>query len=93
MEADFLSVSAARATPRLVRAVQSQGREVHVWTVNDLGTALAMIEMGVNNIITDDPEGIRRVVEAWNGLSNSERVALMLRSLIVGLERPPPEEL
>jgi len=53
MEADFLSISAARATPRLVRVLHRRGRQVHVWTVNDIGNALSMIEMGVDNIITE----------------------------------------
>jgi glycerophosphoryl diester phosphodiesterase len=93
MEADFLSISAARATPRLVRDVHRRGREVHVWTVNDLSNTLSMIEMGVDNIITDEPVDIRSWLEEWNELSDGERIALMLRNLIVGLERPQASEL
>ena len=93
MEADFLSISAARATPRLIRDVHRRGREVHVWTVNDLSNALWMFEMGVDNIITDEPADIRNWLEEWHALSDGERIALMLRNLIVGLERPQPSEL
>ena len=93
MKADFLSISAASATPRLVRELHSRGREVHVWTVNDPSNALSMIEMGVDNIITDEPVDIRRWLEEWNGLSDTKKIALMLRNLIVGLERPQPSEL
>ncbi len=93
MEADFLSISAARATPRLIRDVHRRGREVHVWTVNDLSNALSVIEMGVDNIITDEPADIRSWLEEWNELSDGERIALMLRKLIVGLERPQPSDL
>ena len=93
MEADFLSISAARATPRLVRDAHRRGREVHVWTVNDLSNALSMIEMGVDNIITDEPLDIRSLLEEWNELSDSEKIALMLRNLIVGLQRPQTSEL
>jgi len=93
MEADFLSISAARATPRLVRQVHRRGKEVHVWTVNDLSNALSMIEMGVDNIITDEPADIRSLLEEWNALSDGEKIALMLRNLIVGIERPQPAEL
>ncbi|GAG64978.1 unnamed protein product, partial [marine sediment metagenome] len=32
MEADFMSISAARVTSRLVRQLHRQGRAVHVWT-------------------------------------------------------------
>jgi glycerophosphoryl diester phosphodiesterase len=93
MEADFLSISAARATPRLVRQLHRQGRAVHVWTVNDLNNVVSMIEMGVDNIITDYPQNVRRFLEAWNELSDSEKIVLMLRNLIVGIERPEPSAL
>ena len=93
MEVDFLSISAARATPGLIRATHGRAGAVHVWTVNGLSNALAMIEMGVDNIITDEPELIRRLLDEWNELSDSEKLALMLRNLIVGLDRPAPGEL
>jgi glycerophosphoryl diester phosphodiesterase len=93
MQADFLSISAARVTPRLVRDVHSRGEKIHVWTVNDPGNALSMIEMGVDNIITDEPAEIRRLLVAWQALSDSEKIVLMLRNLIVGIERPEPSEL
>jgi glycerophosphoryl diester phosphodiesterase len=93
MEADFLSISAGRVTPRLVRDAHRSRREVHVWTVNDLSNALSMFEMGVDNIITDEPADIRRWLEEWNELSDGERIALMLRNLLVGLERPQTSEL
>ncbi len=93
MEADFLSINAARATPRLVRQLHRQGKAVHVWTVNDLNNAISMVEMGVDNIITDYPEDLRSFLEAWKTLSDSEKIVLMLRNLIVGIERPQPAEL
>ena len=93
MEADFLSINAARATPGLVRRLHNNGRTVHVWTVNDLNILISMVEMGVDNIITDYPRDVRRFLKAWNELSDAEKIALMLRNLIVGMERPQPSEL
>jgi hypothetical protein len=52
-----------------------------------------MIEMGVDNIITDEPRNLRSYLEAWNALSDHEKIALMLRNLIMGLEDPQPGEL
>jgi glycerophosphoryl diester phosphodiesterase len=92
MEADFLSMNAARATSRLVRELHRRGRQIHVWTVNDLNNALSMIELGVDNIITDYPDGVRRLLNAWNELTDSEKIALMLRNLIVGIEGAKPSE-
>ncbi len=93
MEADFLSISAAEATPELVKAEQRRGGEVHVWTVNDPSNLLSMIEMGVDNIITDERALIRRLLKKWNELSGIEKLVLMLRNLIIGLEPPAPDEL
>jgi len=93
VEADFLSISASRVTPRLVRDVHRRGDKVHVWTVNDLNNVISMIEMGVDNIITDYPQKLRRFLEAWNSLSDSEKIVLMLRKFIVGIEGPEPLEL
>jgi glycerophosphoryl diester phosphodiesterase len=93
LEVDFLSISASRVTPRLVRDVHRRGNNVHVWTVNDLNNVISMIEMGVDNIITDYPQKLRRFLEAWNSLSDSEKIVLMLRKFIVGIEDPEPSEL
>jgi len=93
MEADFMSINAARAAPRLVRRLHRNGRAIHVWTVNDFTNVISMIEVGVDNIITDHPRDVRRYLEDWNALSDTEKIVLMLRNLIVGLERPQPSEL
>jgi glycerophosphoryl diester phosphodiesterase len=93
MEVDFLSISASRVTPRLVRDVHGRGDKVHVWTVNDLNNIISMIGMGVDNIITDYPQKVRRFLEAWNSLSDGEKIVLMLKKLIVGIDDPEPSEL
>ena len=36
---------------------------------------------------------IRNLLEAWNTLSDGEKIALMLSNLIVGIERHQPSEL
>ena len=93
MKADFLSISAARATARLVRQLHCNERAVHVWTVNDFNNVISMVEMGVDNIITDYPREVRRFIQEWQALSDSERIVLMLRNLIVWIESPEPSEL
>jgi len=48
----------AVVTPAVVAACRSLGAAVYVWTVNDLGVARTLVEMGVDAIITDDPRHV-----------------------------------
>jgi glycerophosphoryl diester phosphodiesterase len=88
-EADFLSLSSAQATGSLVRRAHRAGKQVHVWTVNQPEVMLRMIERGVDNIITDDPALVARVMRDRNGLDAAEILGLRLRVLFA----KPPREL
>jgi glycerophosphoryl diester phosphodiesterase len=80
-EADFLSLNAAQATPSLIRRAHEAGKEVHVWTVNEPEVMLRMIERGVDNIITDDPALLVRVMQERRELTRAEVLGLRLRVL------------
>jgi len=88
-EADFLSLSSAQASASLVRRAHRAGKEVHVWTVNTPEVVVRMIERGVDNIITDDPALVARVVRDRSALENAEILGLRLRVLFA----KPPREL
>jgi len=87
-EADFLSLNAARATPSLVRRAHAAGKDVHVWTVNTPEVMLRMIERGVDNVITDDPALLARVLAGRRTLGVPELLGLRLRVLF---DIPPRE--
>ena len=87
-EADFLSLNSARATRSLVRQAHAAGKGVHVWTVNRPDVMLRMIERGVDNIITDDPALLVRVMQERRALSRTELLGLRLRVLF---DKPPRE--
>lgn len=87
-EADFLSLNAARATPKLIRQAHRAGKDVHVWTVNDPAAMLRMVERGVDNVITDDPVTMMRILSQRAALSPREQLALRLRVLF---DEPPKE--
>ena len=87
-EADFLSLNSARATPSLVRRAHAAGKQVHVWTVNKPEVMLLMIERGVDNIITDDPALVARVIAERGSLNRAELLGLRLRTLF---DIPPRE--
>ncbi len=52
--ADHFSVEATSATQSLISSVHCAGKEIYVWTVNTKENIMKMIEMNVDNIITDD---------------------------------------
>ncbi len=87
-KADFLSLNAAKATVSMIRRAHAAGKKVHVWTVNTPEAMLRMIERGVDNIITDDPELLARVIRDRNALSRTQLLGLRLRVLFA---IPPPE--
>jgi glycerophosphoryl diester phosphodiesterase len=79
---NFLSLNRRLVRPDLVRRAHERGMEVHVWTVNDRGAALALVEMGCDNLITSNPVLVREVVDEYVQLSDVARVLLRLRRWI-----------
>ncbi|MCI8742045.1 MAG: glycerophosphodiester phosphodiesterase [Lachnospiraceae bacterium] len=56
MEAvDFISIRQSFVNQALVEKLHSQGKEVHVWTVNQPKDMERLRLLGVDNLITDDP--------------------------------------
>jgi len=86
-DSDFVSLNSARASTALVTQAKGARKQVHVWTVNRPEVMLRMIERDVDNIITDDPATLVRVMRERNGLTPQEQVGLRLRVLFT--ESPP----
>jgi glycerophosphoryl diester phosphodiesterase len=80
---DLLSIHASQATKRIIRSAHRQGKQIHVWTVNDWNNAISMIERGVDNIITDKPDYLNELLRIWEGLSDIEKITLMFRNLLL----------
>jgi glycerophosphoryl diester phosphodiesterase len=76
---DFLSINQRLARTDLVRRAHQRGMEVHVWTVNDRETAIALLDLGCDNLITSDPAAMREVVDWYAGLGDGERMVMRLR--------------
>ena len=78
LDADFLAVNTGQVSVGLIRRVHAEGKKLYVWTVDDPLTMTRMISMGVDGLITNEPDLARRVMEARNRLSAPERLLLWL---------------
>lgn len=54
-------------TPRLVRHAHAHGVQIHVWTVNDPGQMDALLDLGVDGIVTDFPGRLAARIRARGG--------------------------
>lgn len=74
MDVDFLAVNSGMASRRFVRATQNAGKGVFTWTVNDVLGMSAMMDLGVDSIITDDPQLAREVLASRAEMNPVERL-------------------
>ncbi len=77
---DILGLRYNQANAGAVARARQLGYELHVWTVNQPAEMSRMIDMGVDNIITDRPDVLSRLLAARAGLSETERLAIKLRN-------------
>ncbi len=64
--ADAFSVEASSVNESLVRKVHNSGKEIYAWTVNKESSINHMIDMNVDNIITDNIELAKELVNTSN---------------------------
>ncbi|MEJ2514146.1 MAG: glycerophosphodiester phosphodiesterase [Gammaproteobacteria bacterium] len=81
LDADFLAVNTGMARPGFVRRAHGAGKQVFVWTVNDPVAMSRMMSLGVDGVITDEPEMARRVFNVRADLSSVERLMLHAAAL------------
>lgn len=77
---DILGLRYNQANATAVARARQLGYELHVWTVNQPAEMSRMIDMGVDNIITDRPDVLARLLAERAELTDGERLALKLRN-------------
>jgi glycerophosphoryl diester phosphodiesterase len=88
MDADFLAVNMGMAKPGFVRRAREAGKKLFVWTVNDVVSMSRMMSIGVDGIITDEPEMARRVLEEREDMGPAERL-IVHAAILFGRPVPP----
>jgi glycerophosphoryl diester phosphodiesterase len=78
LEVDFYAVNTPIARRRFIRNVHGLDREVYVWTVNEPVQMSAMMSLGVDNIITDEPALARSVLKERAEMNQVERLILLI---------------
>jgi len=81
LDADFFAVNMALASPALVQAAHAAGKELYVWTLNDVLSMSQMMSLGVDGIITDEPLLGREVLTTRAELSSAQRLLLHMAPL------------
>ena len=76
--ADAFSVEASNVNPSLVNKVHNEGKELYAWTVNKEESINKMIDMNVDNIITDNIELGRELVEKSK---NSDLISEFIKTI------------
>ena len=81
LDVGFLAVPIGQATSRLMKQAHEKGLLVYAWTINDVDGILDMMEVGIDGLITDDPELAFTAIKDIRQLSPIERLLLRFRHL------------
>ncbi len=91
MDVDFLAVNTGLVKRRFVRGSHRAGKQVFAWTVNDVLGMSAMMDLGVDSIITDDPQLARDVLAHRAELNPVERLLAGLAVYFGGVKESPED--
>lgn len=63
LNVDFFSMEASVVTDSLIGKIRKLNKAIYVWTVNDADTMEKFIDLGVDNIITDNPKEVMKLLQ------------------------------
>jgi len=83
LDVDFLSVQLGRVNGPFINAAHRRKQEVHVWTVDKPADIERLLELGVDNLITNRLEEALELVREHENLSPPERALHRIRAWLV----------
>lgn len=69
-DTDFFSIESSFITEEVVRQLHSREKEVHAWTVDSEENLEKMIQLEVDNIITDNPKKAKEIIYRKDSYKN-----------------------
>ena len=79
-EADVYSIEESSINRNLVNKIHNSGKEVYAWTVNSEESINDMIDMNVDNIITDNIDLSKKIIREKRNGSIVNRFLMMLKN-------------
>lgn len=80
LDVDFLSVQIGRVNGPFINAAHRRKQEVHAWTVDKPADMQRMLDVGVDNLITNRPQEALELVREYDNLSPPERALHRVRA-------------
>lgn len=77
---DALGLRHNRINDNEIQTARRHGYEIHAWTVNDRARMSQLIDMGVDNIITDRPDLLAELLDDRRELSDGALLLVKLRN-------------
>jgi glycerophosphoryl diester phosphodiesterase len=74
LNVDCLCVESGLATASLIARARAVGKEVHVWTVDEVAQMKHFIDLRVNGIITNYPDRLIKILRERAAMSDAERI-------------------
>lgn len=80
LDVDLLAIKDGLESQKLIDALHKRGAELYVWTVDNPQRMIELAAMGVDGLITDEPELCADVLQGYSELPSEQRMMLRFNS-------------